>query len=50
MFCSEWVALVYKRLNILEVRNPRNAVPVDFLAHFDPRLFDEPVPLQGVSS
>lgn len=43
MFCSEWVATVYKRLGIIDIRDPRLAAPTTFLVETD--LFEEPVPL-----
>lgn len=43
MFCSEWVATVYKRLGIIDVPDPRLAAPTTFLVKTD--LFAEPVPL-----
>jgi len=47
LFCSEWVALVYKRLGVFEIADPRNVAPVDFIARLDPDQFAEPVPLEA---
>lgn len=43
IFCSEWVARVYKRLGVLEVPDPRLVAPMHFLTATN--LFDQPVPI-----
>jgi hypothetical protein len=43
MFCSEWVATVYKRLGIIDVPDPRLVAPTAFLVKTD--VFHDPVPL-----
>ena len=45
VFCSEWVAIVYQQLGMLKIRDPRNAVPTDFITLPDPSRFEDPVPL-----
>ncbi len=42
VFCSQWVAMVYQSLELVDIKDPRLVAPVDFLAH---PLFEEPVPL-----
>ena len=42
VFCSQWVAMVYQRLALLEIEDPRLVAPVDFLGH---EHFAEPVEL-----
>ena len=49
MFCSEWVATVYKRLGLDDLTgidfDPKLAAPIGPLAH--PELFAEPVYLEA---
>jgi hypothetical protein len=42
VFCSQWVAMVYQSLELVDIEDPRLVAPVDFLSHPD---FEEPVPL-----